>query len=402
METTAPTDTFILDPAYGLVPRQAYFRDAAQPMVVNAMDDGGSGSILILDSEHVSENTILIDPNNTTEPMLIIDSGNPIFTHHNKESEPTFLIDSNNHILTNSDDASKPTIIIDSSQPNSSKNDDASNQALAKPQFEKDSLVTSTSTTAAVAVTCPSCGGTGKVPSMSTQLEDTLQPDRMAMVKPGPDPVVSDQPRLLVVETLNASPGEGGEISGRQSPMRGEREQKSSECPASASSKERESEGTTTDEEPLRQPRRKRNGDSSLPASELPEEKRRIGSETQRSLSANELQEKPSEGNGDQPQLPPPQPQPPQQPEEKEHLQPPISVIWSMIDEEMKRFDLSQETFAFVALGKTQATFSEMLKRREKGLSETKASAATLRHGCRFLRMNSEKQRMRKYAQCEG
>jgi len=70
-----------------------------------------------------------------------------------------------------------------------------------------------------------------------------------------------------------------------------------------------------------------------------------------------------------------------------------------MIDDEMKRFDLSQETFAFVAMGKTQATLSEMLKRREKGLPETKASLATLRHCLKFLRDKPEKERKTKYVQ---
>ena len=76
-----------------------------------------------------------------------------------------------------------------------------------------------------------------------------------------------------------------------------------------------------------------------------------------------------------------------------------MQSIWNLIDEEMSRFDLSQETFAFVAMGKTQATLSEMLKRREKGAPETKASTATLRHCARFLR-RSESERKRKYSQC--
>jgi len=86
-----------------------------------------------------------------------------------------------------------------------------------------------------------------------------------------------------------------------------------------------------------------------------------------------------------------PPPQPSVEPDE------PLADIWKQIDAEMSRFNLSQETFACVAMAKTQATLSEMLKRREKKLPETKASANTLRHCSKFLRL-PEVERKRKYA----
>jgi len=76
----------------------------------------------------------------------------------------------------------------------------------------------------------------------------------------------------------------------------------------------------------------------------------------------------------------------------------PLDEIWKKLNAEMSRFNLSQETFACVAMGKTQATLSEMLKRREKGLTESKATANTLRHCAKFLKL-SEMERKRRYAQ---